>query len=260
MLGPIAGLTERLAARSLPTDVVQWASPVPFFGELERSRVATVGINPSNLEFVDNSGTALTGNHRRLETLTSLELETWLDANGSTVRSVAKSCSRYFRRNPYRRWFDVLERVLNVCGHSYYSGNLVAHLDLVAFATAAKWSALPVSVKRALIIEGRSTLAETIAASDVKLLILNGRSVAAAFVESTGTALKPTVLPSLALPRASGRPVPGLRWDGTITHIGTRDLGREVRVVGFNHNLQSSYGVTTEVMRRIGREIGDAVV
>lgn len=259
MLGTIADLTGQLATNSLPSHVVKWAAPVPFFGQLERSRVATVGINPSNLEFLDNSGKALAGTDRRLETLISLELESWLDADGATVRSLARSCSQYFRRNPYRRWFDVLERVLNVGGLSYYSGSLVSHLDLVAFATADKWSSLPPAVKRGLIVNGRRSLAETIASSSLELLVLNGRSVASAFVESTGTALRPTDLEVLALPRASGRSVPGVRWDGTITHIGGRDLGREVRVIGFNHNLQSSFGVTRTVLKNIGREIGDAV-
>jgi hypothetical protein len=259
VLGTIAGLTAQLAMSKLPPHVVPWASPVPFFGEIERSRVATVGINPSNLEFVDGVGAALAGKDRRLETLTSLDLKTWCDADGHTVRALARSCSRYFWRNPYRRWFDVLERVLNVGGLSYYSGNLVAHLDLVAFATTLKWSALPPSVKRTLVLGGRISLADTIASSSVEVLVLNGRSVATAFVESTGTALRPTTLDYLCLPRATGQSVPGIRWDGMITHIAGRDLGREVRVIGFNHNLQSSFGVTSAVMKNIGLEIGSAI-
>lgn len=256
MLGPVAGLTDLLARRSMPLDVVPWASPVPYFGKIAKARVATVGINPSNLEFVDATGNPLVGPNRRLETLESLRLAAWKEADGQTVRRLARSYSMYFRVNPYRRWFDVLERVLAVGGHSYYDG-LAAHIDLVPFATAKKWGSLAVPVQRVLIREGRRPLAELIASSSVDVLVLNGRSVVNAFVESTDSALSVTTANHLNLPRAGGKWIQGLRWDGVITQIAGYDLGREVRVVGFNHNLQSSFGVTKQVMERIGIEVGD---
>ncbi len=257
MLGTIAGLTEQLARRSLPPDVVSWASPVPYFGKIARARVATVGINPSNLEFVDATGSPLVGSRRRLETLDSLRLSAWRDADGETVRTVARSCAMYFRLNPYRRWFDVLERVLAMGGHSYYSGNLAAHIDLVPYTTGTKWGELSPRVRRALIADGRLPLAELIASSSVDLLVLNGRSVVDAFVASTASALAVTAVDELNLPRSGGKWVQGLRWDGVVTHIAGYDLGREVRVVGFNHNLQSSFGVTRHVIERIGVAVGD---
>lgn len=55
-------------------DVLGWACPVPFFGHLESARLATVGINPSNLEFTTADRTELTGPPRRLPTLSSLGL------------------------------------------------------------------------------------------------------------------------------------------------------------------------------------------
>jgi hypothetical protein len=260
VLGTLAALTEQLAHDRLPRDVVAWASPVPYFGEISRARVATVGINPSNLEFVDGSGRALVGKTRRLETLASLELAAWGDADGHTVRALAKACNRYFGANPYRRWFDVLERVLAVSDHSYYGGNrLAAHLDLVPYATDKKWGLLSPLIKRILIARGRSALAEVIASSQLDLLVLNGRSVVDAFIASTGSALTPVEVPHLSLPRKDGKWVTGIRWEGTISRISDHDLGREIAVVGFNHNLQSSFGVTTSVMRGIGEEVGNSI-
>lgn len=260
MLGTFAALMEEVAHEPMPGEIVSWASPVPYFGEISNARIATIGINPSNLEFVDSQGQVLMGTERRLETLHSLQLETWCEADGYTVRALAKSCAKYFHLNPYRRWFDVLERVLAVSGHSYYRGDLAAHLDLVPYATATKWSLLSSNVKKSLIIRGRDTLAETITSSQLELLILNGRSVVNAFIASTGSALAPMERDHLRLPRRGGNWVPGLRWDGTISHIAGHDLGREIRVMGFNHNLQSSFGVTTSVMRSIGEEVGSAIV
>ncbi len=40
----------------LCSDTISWASPVPSFGNISRSNIATLGINPSNREFVDENG------------------------------------------------------------------------------------------------------------------------------------------------------------------------------------------------------------
>lgn len=258
MLGTIAALTERLACRAVPPEVMPWASPVPFFGQLQRATVATVGINPSNLEFVDSSGRPLTGEFRRLATLDSLRIGGWPEADGSTILKLARSCSGYFRINPYRRWFDVLDRVLAVSGRSYYGGNLAAHIDLVPYATFAKWSDLSRAVRRSLIYESRRLLGELVAASGIETLVLNGRSVVSAFVTATESVLNVTSASHLDLARAGGRRVEGWKWHGVVHHIAGHDLGREVRVIGFNHNLQSSFGITRTVMDRIGIEVGVA--
>ena len=112
-------------------------------------------------------------------------------------------------------------------------------------------------MRRSLVADGRLSLAESIASSPIQLLVLNGRSVVDAFVASTESALTLTAVNDLSLPRAGGKWIQGLRWDGVVTHIAGYDLGREVRVVGFNHNMQSSFGVTKQVMERIGVEVGD---
>ena len=42
--------------------IIPWSCPVPAFGDLSGPRLATLGINPSNREFVDSPGTSLRGN------------------------------------------------------------------------------------------------------------------------------------------------------------------------------------------------------
>jgi hypothetical protein len=53
--------------------------------------------------------------------------------------------------------------------------------------------------------------------------------------------------------------VNGFLFTGTIGTLGGIDLEREVSVYGYNHNLQSSFGVTSEVIDRIGVRLGDLV-
>ena len=50
-------LIDRFDAPELAeADVIPWGCPVPSFGDLSSSQVATLGLNPSNKEFVDEVG------------------------------------------------------------------------------------------------------------------------------------------------------------------------------------------------------------
>lgn len=254
----MARLVDELDSTSIP-EIVRWACPVPFFGRIPDATVATVGINPSNREFVGPNGAELDGPDRRLPTLGSLELKNWSRASGGDIRSLTHACLAYFERNPYRLWFDVLERMLNLGGFSYYNGARAAHIDLVAYATGTKWGALHPTLRSQLIARGRRNLAETIRDSPVSVLILNGRSVVNEFIVSAQVELTATPVPAWTLPRTTGPGVTGVKYAGLLTSMAGVEFDRPVRVVGFNHNLQSSFGVTKTVVRNIAQEVGETV-
>jgi hypothetical protein len=107
-----AFIRELDSGRLADRNVLEWGCPVPFFGDVSRARIATVGINPSNREFVDDSGYELRGEAQRLPTLGSLGADSWAQVDAEGVRAIVGACRDYFRRNPYDRWFGVLERVL----------------------------------------------------------------------------------------------------------------------------------------------------
>src|SRR5450631_1887577 len=86
------------------TDVIHWGAPVPSFGDLSRAWVATLGLNPSNREFVDDRGDELQGFYRRFHTLNSLGLRSWADADSRHLHLIMDSCRNYFLGNPYDRW------------------------------------------------------------------------------------------------------------------------------------------------------------
>lgn len=238
--------------------VLRWACPVPFFGRITEARVATVGINPSDREFVDASGVELRGRDRRLPTLNSLSLENWSRATDKDVRAMTRACLEYFERRPYRGWFDVLDRMLTPAGFSYYRRRPAAHLDLVAYATSTKWGALtPVATER-LIARGRRTLAEVIRESPVEVLVLNGRSVVTAFEHLSRAELSCTLEPSWTLPRKSRANVLGRKYSGVVTCLDGIDLKRRIWIIGFNHYLQRS-GVPNSVISRIAQAVGEAL-
>jgi hypothetical protein len=57
----LSRLVRDLVDSNMDSNVIPWACPIPSFGDLTRARVATLGLNPSNREFVDERGNELDG-------------------------------------------------------------------------------------------------------------------------------------------------------------------------------------------------------
>jgi hypothetical protein len=234
--------------------VIPWSCPVPSFGDVSRSVIATLGVNPSNREFVDESGRELDGPSRRLHTLTSLGLRKWSDVDATHVTMIAEACREYFSRNPYNGWFKALDHVMSGAGVSYYRGSYRAcHLDLIPYATKCKWTDLTIRQRSSLLAVGGNTLAVLLRDSSIRVLILNGQTVVAHLQKVANAKFKRTEMRQWTLPRKSGSGVVGVGFRGTLTQLSGVDLERSIVVLGYNHNLQSSFGVTTLVKKAIAK-------
>lgn len=248
----------RLLASGSPVELgaISWASPVMMFGRLETSRVATLGLNPSNLEFVDGQGVQLQDPLHRFETLSTLRLGSWDEAGKEQIERVWSACELYFTRRPYDGWFKPLDRVISGLKVSYYdSWSSACHLDLVPFATGEKWSSLAADVKQGLLELGAETLVRSIATSPIRVLVLNGATVVRTFERLLSEPLEVASMPAWTLGREGTSPVQGFAYRGMVTELAGIDLGRELLVLGFNHNIQSSFGVTREAVTRISEWI-----
>jgi hypothetical protein len=257
MKSALSTLVKRLDNELLSeASVIPWSCPVPSFRDLSRSKLATLGINPSNREFVDTSGKELEGSSRRLHTLRSLGLSRWSEANPRHLESIVDSCRTYFSRNPYDRWFRRLDYVISGTKASYYNASSKAcHLDLIPYATACKWTGLSHQQRSSLLAIAGDTLGLLLRESPVRLLILNGNSVVQQFQEIAGIRLDKHMKSAWSLPRRSDSDVSGFAYKGAVRNLGGIKLKHEVLVLGFNHNIQSSFGVTTEVSTAIRRWI-----
>lgn len=234
------------------TDVIRWGSPVPTFGNLSSSHVATLGLNPSNREFVDEAGNELKGKHRRFHTLLSLGIKSWSDIDARHLQLILESCEGYFRINPYDRWFKVLDLVVSGANASYYSKtNSACHLDLIPYATSRKWNDLGLRQRSRLLLMVGDTLGMLVRDSPIKVLILNGKSVVELFQDISGIRLQKEKMPKWSLPRRSTPDVMGVAYHGVADTFSGVHLNRNLLVLGFNHNLQSSFGVTTKVLHEI---------
>lgn len=249
----LSKLLRRLDSGELAnTSVIPWGCPVISFGDVEISAIATLGLNPSNREFVDETGEELVGAARRFHTLRSLGIARWSDASERELQLIDDSCRTYFSRNPYDVWFRRLDRIIAGTNASYYGGRgRACHLDLIPYATACKWTELHHRERTALLAASGDTLGNIIRDSPINALILNGSSVVRSFEHIAGIRLRPQAMPAWALPRRAGPEVMGIAYVGAVRHLATVDLRREISVLGFNHNIQSSFGVTTEVIAKI---------
>jgi len=234
-------------------DVIPWSSPVPFFGDITQAVVATLAVNPSNLEFVDKNGNELAEPKRRLETLKSLGIVDWNKTKAGHFKQINHSAIHYFDNNPYNTWFKPLEQILLGANVSFYGRkeNFAAHVDLIPFATQKKWTSLSSSQQQQLLEQYVNSLAGLLKHAPVKCLILNGMTVVKTLEKLSGIVLKRRSVNNWGLPRKSVGEVKGYSFEGKVSKMGDVSLEKEIKVFGFNHNLQSSYGVTAEVKSNI---------
>ena len=174
--------------------VLEGSTPVVSFGDVRSAWVATLGLNPSDSEFVED-GTWLVGDRQRFESLDTLGLARPEDADDDQVLRILDACYGYFDGpNPFWRWFRPLDRVLtDALGASYSDGSGV-HLDLVQWATAPVWNKIPSrGVRRRLIERDREFLRQQLAQESIRLVLMNGRRVMRE-VEQLGVQLEPEPL------------------------------------------------------------------
>lgn len=249
----LASLINRLDSERLAqTDVIPWGCPIPAFGDLSEASVATLGLNPSSREFVDESGHELQGPHRRFHTLSSLGLSSWSDVDARHLNLILDACCSYFQWNPYDAWFKKLDIVVSGANASFYDPlRKACHLDLIPYATMRKWVELSTHQRSSLLSAAGDTLGLLLRDSPIRILILNGSSVVQLFQAVAGVCLEQKEMPAWSLPRQS-RGVAGIAYWGEIDALFDVYFDHDMLVLGFNHNLQSSFGVTKEVVTAIG--------
>lgn len=221
--------------------VVPGSTPVVAFGNARVATVATLGLNPSRVEFLDRAGNELPEPRRRLETLRSLGVASLAGALDATVARVVAGCDSYFQRNPYWQWFRPLEELLAPLGASYAAGT-ACHLDLVQWATDPVWGQLPPLTRQRLVGDDAAFLQRQLGEEHIRTLLLNGAGVVATFAAAYGVSLRQ--VREVADRKVRCKVVAG---------VGPRGLA----VVGWSTNLQSGFGVTRELRRMLAEAVAE---
>ena len=201
---------------------------------------------------MDKFGNELQGQFRRFHTLDSLGLASWAEADARHLDLILDTFKSYFLCNPYDSWFKKLDFVIAGASASYYdSSSSACHLDLVPFATVRKWTELSSHQHSILLSLAGDTLGTILRDSQIRILILNGSSVVKSFQSMADSRLQAEEVNSWSLATRSKRPVKGVSYTGVVNSVAGINLDRELIVLGFNHNLQSSFGVSTETTSAI---------
>ena len=183
--------TIEFMSRPRDCNVVYGSTPVVSFGDFTKAKVATVGINPSSLEFMDKSGSA-TSNHllpegkKRLADAETLGLisDDPLDDDtaeyvmgSSGAREIWEKCRDYFiNPNPYWSWFSDLESVLSGLSVSY-KDSTACHLDISPWATDPVFRDLTQEQRERLLLGESDFLEWQIAKSNIEIVVFNGAQV-----------------------------------------------------------------------------------
>lgn len=238
--------------------IIEWSTPIPYFGNFNNAKIATVGINPSNREFTDSNNEALKNN--RFHTLKSLNLNNWNEISEIHLLKILDNCNQYFENNPYSQWFNKLEFLLSDTSYSYYFPlSNVCHLDLIPFATLKKWSNLSIKNQKELLNKCADILGDIINESKIEYIILNGTTVISTFEKVSNISLDKNLQETWQLNRINDSHVLGYSFTGTFNKIGNVELNREIKLIGFNHNIQSSFGITRDVMLNIKKWINTQI-
>lgn len=233
---------EERIRRPTPGDshVVPGSTPVVSFGNASTATAATLGLNPSRVEFYRN-GHELVGESRRLATHRSLGMSDLAAAPSNVVAQVLDDCNTYFLRNPYRRWFDQLKPILKACGACYDEGS-ACHLDLVQWATDQTWGKLrPATLQKRLLAADASFLIHQLQNENIRLLLVNGNAVMRQLQRIADCELEEVDA------------IIGFGHHDTRLFVG-RMLDR-VRVIAWSTNIQSSFGVTTELREELADRV-----
>ena len=153
--------------------------PVPVFGHHKSSsvRVATVGLNPSATEFLNDEGNWKSVTER-LPLVTDFGVRERDHVSSVDLERAANLRATYFERTPHS-WFGSIQGLLSALNTDWnYSAGTAVHVDLVACGTWRKWSKMSNRTTSALVENCHKHLKQTLTElRDGTLLLLDGETV-----------------------------------------------------------------------------------
>ncbi|GIV28934.1 MAG: hypothetical protein KatS3mg033_2031 [Thermonema sp.] len=156
--------------------IVEKSVPIVFFGNIEKAEIATLSLNPSNKEFVKKG-------IKRLVDREVLGVKDNEKLNSQQAEMVYQSLLCYFKKNPYKGWFNHLNKLFQNKGYEYYNDKIV-HLDISPWATSDKWNKLSKDQRESIIDSSDSPIIKkVIELSNIRYLFINGKTTFDVFRE-----------------------------------------------------------------------------
>ena len=218
--------------------------PILFFGDLFAADVATVGLNPSDQEYLTKDGTILSGAAQRFATLESLGATDRGSLTDAQCNEAIGHMRDYYDAGKpvYGSWFNALARVVDGFGASFRDRSAV-HLDLVQESTSPVWGELSPGQKTALLEQDLPFLEWEIRAFPLRAVICTGKTVGVHVRRQLGVGV------------VDEGSVARIKW-----WVGCADVdGRRVAFAGWNYPLARPTGLGAEGEMRLGQLLADRV-
>jgi hypothetical protein len=122
---------------------------------------------------------------------------------------------------------------------------------LVPFSTYEKWSKLRDRTRKLLLEKSCDNLTRIISFSNIDFLLANGEGVIRILSDYWNLKFERAEVPDWELRRLNGRNVKGFSYSLDLKEICGVKTNRIIKIVGYSHNLQSSFGVTKEIRSNI---------
>lgn len=226
--------------------IIKDYTPILYFGELLNSKIATIGLNPSDKEYYDSEGKP----YNRFLNKQDFQINLWNEISNDEIIKIKTSFDYYFKHNPYKNWFNRLDDLLVDESYSYYFPfNNLVHFDIIPVATKNKWGRLSSLDKDFLIGQFGNYLEYLISESNVEICILNGQSVVDNFMKIFNLSLRQTHFEEWDIITKKKL----VRGHGYKAILKNKD--KRILVLGFNHNIQSSFGVSKDLVTSIRKWI-----
>jgi len=160
------------------------------------------------------------------------------------MRERKDTCTKYFKINPYRKWFDQLENnILKKLSVSYYT-DTACHLDIVQWATDPIWRSLDYTTKAQLIQSDITFLETQLNDEKIEILLINGKEATDLFQ----VYFKPTLIKQDKLVVAEK--------SCNVYQFDLQLANKMIRVYAWSNNLQSTIGLTNLMRTEIGNWVG----
>lgn len=239
----------RIKQNPYNSEILQMSTPVICFGNIFNSHVATLGLNPSNKEFVDDNNVFLSGMDLRFQDCFSLSQNDLTKLNINQTELVLQYCLEYFNNpNPYGEWFDYLEKhILSKLDISYYNGTC-CHLDLVQWATSKKWRDVKSTNQSILLNSDFPFLLQQLDNQNIRLLLINGNGVFTTLKE------KGDISDEVKVTIRSGTET--CQMIMFLLKVGNK----KVSCIAWSKNLQSSMGLSNNMRCEIGNWVKNHIL
>ena len=155
--------------------IVPQSIPIVFFGEIEKARLATIAINPSNREFTNTKHEIFPPNKKRFVDRDILGVSDNDTLSLKQAEMVYQSLCNFFHKRPYMQWFGQLEKLFLEANLSYFKGDII-NLDISPWATSVKWSNLTEEQRSDLVSHGGKLLQTILNAGQLRCLFVNGKT------------------------------------------------------------------------------------